>query len=318
MRLPKRIKEFIEKKQEFIDKNRSKMERYVVKGQNSFIDDLLGEVFVDFDTKDGKLLDTNHNYRMLAEVDKLYNQFNSIFTAGLSSDIISTTNGLVNLGRGYFGVALVDNLPQRFDKVVDATSAKIDLRLGIKGGNIVRGGFLESLFKDNTMATQTKNYISKSIAAQIDTKDFVKGLIKTVKGDEGPGVLEKQYQRYAYDLYQQYDRAYNSALAEEFDMNYFVYQGGLIDDSRDFCAAHNNKVWHRDEAADWDTWKPYLGDYPEGYTIKQKNIYDIPSYLGYPGYQPLIDAGGYNCRHSISWIPDELAFDLRPELKGTQ
>jgi hypothetical protein len=41
----------------------------------------------------------------------------------------------------------------------------------------------------------------------------------------------------------------------------------------------------------------------------------VPSYLGYAGYQPLIDFGGYRCRHGIGWISDELAQDLRPDLK---
>jgi hypothetical protein len=39
-----------------------------------------------------------------------------------------------------------------------------------------------------------------------------------------------------------------------------------------------------------------------------------PGYMNYPGYDPLVDRGGYNCRHIIGWIPDELAFKYRPEL----
>jgi hypothetical protein len=154
------------------------------------------------------------------------------------------------------------------------------------------------------------------VTGQIDTKDFIRGLSDIIQGVEGPGSLEKQYQRFAYDLYQQYDAAYNKSLAEEFDMKYFVYQGGLIEDSRDFCAAHNNKVWSVEESETWYEWTPAEGEYPEGYEIKQKDIYEVPSYLGYPGYQPLIDRGGYNCRHSIGYITDGLAFDMRPELKG--
>jgi hypothetical protein len=117
-------------------------------------------------------------------------------------------------------------------------------------------------------------------------------------------------------LYQLYDAAYNSTLAQEFDMNYFIYQGGLIKDSRDFCAAHNNKVFSREEAADWVNWVPSMGDYPAGYEIKQKDT-SHPSYMDYPGYTPLVDRGGYNCRHMLGWISDELAFDLRPDLKPT-
>ena len=120
---------------------------------------------------------------------------------------------------------------------------------------------------------------------------------------------------YTYDLYQQYDAAYNMALGNEFGFKYFIYQGGLIDDSRDFCVAHNNKVWSVDEMQTWAEWTPSDGEYPEGYEVKQKDIYDVPSYLGYPGYDPGLNRGGYHCRHALGWINDKLAFKMRPELK---
>lgn len=317
MKLPKRINEALNKRQDYIDSARDKLERTVVKRQSAFLNEVITDVLSRLDVdKSGNILDTKHNYRILSSVERVFTSFNAITTNIVSEQFILTSFGLVDLGKNYFAVALSRNLPQRFDAAVEATSVKMNLRIGLDGGKIVRGGFLDSFLKDNTISTQVKNYISKSITGQIDNKEFIRGLTKLINGDEGPGLMEKQYQRFAYDLYQQYDAAYNSSLAEEFGMNYFVYQGGLIGDSRDFCVAHNAKVWSREESAEWDTWKPYMGEYPEGYEIKTKNIYDIPSYLGYPGYQPLIDRGGYNCRHSLSWISDDLAFELRPELKN--
>jgi hypothetical protein len=126
--------------------------------------------------------------------------------------------------------------------------------------------------------------------------------------------LERQFQRYAYDLYQQYDAAYNLTLGNEFGFNYFIYQGGLVEDSRDFCAAHNNKVWSKEEAEKWSEWTPAEGIYPEGYEVKAKNIYEVPSYMNYIGYDPLIDRGGFNCRHSLGWIADDIAVDMRSKV----
>jgi hypothetical protein len=89
----------------------------------------------------------------------------------------------------------------------------------------------------------------------------------------------------------------------------------VIKDSRDFCVCHNDKVFSVDEAQEWKTWTPSKGKYPEGYTIQQKDINAVPSYLSYPGYDPLVDAGGYNCRHIMGFISDSLAEKLRPDLK---
>jgi len=118
-----------------------------------------------------------------------------------------------------------------------------------------------------------------------------------------------------YNLYQHYDAAYNMYLAFEFGMKFFIYQGGLIVDSRDFCVAHNNKVWSMDEAESWRIWTPSKGAYPADYILKSPSKFEVSSYLNYPGYQPLIDRGGYNCRHGLGWISDEMAFSLRPELR---
>lgn len=314
MKIPKRIVKLLTARQEYIDTQRDKLERFVLRSQNKYVNALLKDVYVELDVVDGKITDSVHNYRVLNSIDSIEKTFNRLFAEELSGQIIGTTTGLIELGRNYFAIALTEELGARFEKVVSSTAAKMDLRIGVKGGKIVRGGFLESMISNNSVETQVKNFISKSIAGQINTKDFISGLSNMITGGGDKGALEKQYSRFAYDLYQQYDAAYNSSLAEEFDMNYFIYQGGLIDASRDFCAAHNNKVFHRSEADDWYTWTPAQGEYPPGYEVKSKNIYEVPSYLDYPGYQPLIDRGGYNCRHMIGWISDTLAKDLRDDL----
>lgn len=317
MRVPKRISDSLKKKQEFIDSSRDKLEKSVLKLQQQLLKDLLSEVVPGLDTEDGLIKDSVKNYRMLSGLDSIYKNFTLVSQSLIAPQIISVTTSLNEMGTNYFKMVLSDNMVKRFDKVVAGAIEKMNLRIGIKEGTTIKGGFLDSIIKDQAGSTSIKNYVSKSVTGQIESKEFIKGLSKLVTGNEKPGLLERQYQGYAYDLYQQYDSAYNHSLAMEFDMKYFIYQGGLIDDSRDFCVAHNNKVWSIDEAADWDRWMPYMGDYPDGYEIKQKDIYQIPSYLTVVGYQPLTDRGGPRCRHSIGYIGDELAFELRPELKGS-
>jgi hypothetical protein len=316
MKTPKKLVELLNNKQAFIDQRRGKLEKDVIRMQSQLLDRLLAEIIPSLDIKDGVIQDTTKNYRLLSGLDKVYDRF--ITAMPISAEFIKSTAEIIELNKVWFQRILPEDV-LRFDKVIEATAAKINLKIGIRNGKLIPSGFLDSVIKDKAVITDVKNFMSKSITGQVDQKQFISGLTELVNGEPNKvGKLERQYQRYGYDLYQQYDRAYGSSLADEFEMNYFLYQGGLVEDSRDFCVAHNNKVWSREEAAEWDTWKPYLGEYPAGYEIKQKDIYDIPSYMGYPGYQPLIDAGGYNCRHSIGWISTELAMSLRPELKGTE
>jgi hypothetical protein len=225
---------------------------------------------------------------------------------------------IAKMNAGLFAVTLSE-LPARFDKVMESAKRITDLRLGLNKCKMVRGGVLFSLFKNDP--TELQKYMSQAITGQIPMKDFITGIKNILTGDETKiGTMERKFQRMAYDMYQQYDSAYNKSVADEFGMKYFSYQGGLIIDSRDFCNAKHGKVYSVEETKDWDTWTPARGqsdhEFPDGYEIKQKNIYAVPSYLGYPGYDPLIDRGGYNCRHKLYFIPDELAFKLRPELKN--
>jgi hypothetical protein len=326
MKVPKRISELLTKKQEFIDLNRDKLEKSVVKLQGELLDKIIAEIVPELDIKDGLITDSKKNYQLLTGLNNLYDKFTLNSVNVIAPQIISSTSGIVKLAETYFKTVLGDSLKSSFAKLIADTAFKTDLRVGLKGGKMVLNGFMDKMIRSSSVGMDLSNYMSKSITGQIPTKDFITGFTNLMKGvpreiiKEGKtviiqeGRLEKEYNRYAYDLYQQYDRSYNTSLADQLGLKYFLYQGGLIGDSRDFCAAHNNKVWSREESETWIMWTPAQGEYPAGYEVKQKNKYEVPSYLGYPGYQPLIDFGGYRCRHSIGWISDELAYELRPDL----
>ena len=100
-------------------------------------------------------------------------------------------------------------------------------------------------------------------------------------------------------------------------LNY--WKSGL-EEGRDFCVCHNGKVFSIEETEEWKDWIPDQCDYPDSHPMQSKegtkyppNV--VPGYLQVPGYDPLVDRGGYNCRHIIGWIADELAYKYRPELK---
>ena len=316
MKIPKRIADILKRRQEFIDAQRAKMENTVIRLQSQLFSDLVEKLIPELDVEGGVIKESAKNYRLLSVLDKAYKDFQTGANTVIFEQIIAGTTTIAALAEKQFKVVLSGDIPARFETVIAKTDKLINLRLGLDGGKLVNGGYLKSFFESNTIGTELKEMASKAVTSQMSIKDFVKILKEKINGTaEGKGVMERQFQRYAFDLYQQYDSAYNKTLGDEFGFRYFIYQGGLIRDSRDFCAAHNNKVWSVDEAQEWATWTPSQGEYPEGYEIKQKDIYAVPSYLGYAGYDPLVDRGGYNCRHSLGYIPDELAMELRKDLK---
>jgi hypothetical protein len=316
VKLPRRISDILNRKQEFIDSQRTKLESTVVRLQSQLFSDIISELIPELDIKDGIIQDTAKNYKLLSILDKTYKEFQVAANSVVLGQIVKSTTKISALSENYFSVVLSGNLPERFNKIIETSNRLINLRIGLDNGKVVRGGFLESFFNSNTVGTELKQMTSKAITGGMSMKDYTRALREMISGvDTKTGMMERQFQRYVYDLYQQYDAAYNMVLGNEFGFKYFIYQGGLIKDSRDFCAAHNNKVWSTEEAKEWVNWFPALGEYPAGYEIKQSDIYSVPSYMNYPGYDPLIDRGGYNCRHALGWIPEDMAFDMRPDLK---
>ena len=279
------------------------------------MDAIIDDVISELDIVDGVIQDTAKNYRLTASLDKVFKLFSVEQAKVLLPQINSSVTAISGMSDSYFLAIATEAMLKRFEKIIESSKVITDLRFGLKGGKFVRGGQIEELISQFG-ATEVKQIMAKAVAGNVGKREFVKQMRGFVTGiGDKPGISERKWKQFAYDIYQQYDATYNKKLADEFDLKYFIYQGGLIDDSRDFCAAHNNKVWTIEEAEAWDTWTPSKGEYPENWEIKAKDIYSVPSYMGYPEYSPLIDRGGYNCRHQLGYIPEELAFKLRPELK---
>lgn len=303
MKLPKRISDILRRKQEYIDIQRNKLNNTIVKLQSQLLDDVIVTLIPELDVKDGMILDTPKNLRLISVLDKTYKNFQTQSANIMLGNIIPATSKIADMSNKYFSVILTEELMRKFERITIKANKLINLRLGLDGGQLVRGGFLESFFNSNTIGTDLKQMTSKAVTSGMGMKEYTSQLRDIITGvDKKAGGLERQFQRYAFDLYQQYDAAYNMILGNEFGFTYFIYQGGLIADSREFCVLHNDKVWSKEEAGEWGEWvSPTTGE--------------KPSYMGYPGYDPLIDRGGYNCRHSLGWVSDDIAFGMRPDLK---
>lgn len=181
---------------------------------------------------------------------------------------------------------------------------------------------LLELLEDKNVESKIKQLLYDYVNPQRNLSDCV-AEIKCITGIKHIVSRSKLHERdlyrsiydLAYNVYQHYEAVYNLTFATGIRMTYFIYQGGIDNDSRDFCVAHSNKVWSIEESEQWKEWTPYYGiknnQFPEDYEIKQKDIYAVPDYLDYEGYNPLIDRGGYNCRHQLSFITENLALKLR-------
>jgi len=179
-----------------------------------------------------------------------------------------------------------------YDKINKRALQVVMAQLGFnsKQEKLIPGGFLDNLKAGQAIKMQTGKLISDAMAANQSLGEFRKNFRTIFVNPNGMGILERHYATVTTDLFQKYDRQINNTYATELKLNNAIYSGTVIETSRPFCIARNGKVFTRDEILSW------------------KNL----EFAGKPkNYNPVTDCGGYNCRHHLSWISDELAAELK-------
>jgi len=304
--LPKKLQDIYNKKDAYIQAHRDIFENDIIDLQKELLNRIMKEIIPELDIEDGIIQHTKKNLNIIHELDKLYEQFAQTSQRSTVENFANTFSNVDKLIIQYFKGVLLDTATQkRFDQVISKTTSFMHSRIGVNAnGELVKGGYLESFIEDRALLNELRQLTMRAVTGGLEGKSFVKEISDKIVGNEDiSGGFEKYYRTYAYDSLQEYDRAYCKSLADEFKMNYALYQGGLIEDSREFCIEHNDKVYSREEISKFGEWKD-----PE--------TKEVPSYIAkFPGYDPFVHCGGFQCRHSLSWIGDQMAFRLRPELK---
>lgn len=197
---------------------------------------------------------------------------------------------------------------KRFKQMRSEVDRIMRKRLGVEdGGALKQGGRLDKLFTTDAIRTEVKELINAGAASGVPMGKLIRQIEITVKGTrEIPGVLQKQFQPLVYDTYQAFDRASNKVYADKLKLDTFIYTGGLIETSREFCEKHNAKVFTVEEAE---------RDWPKDSTLPRTSKEKSSGVL--TGYNPTVDLGRWNCRHRTRFILRPLAEQLRPDLKKT-
>jgi hypothetical protein len=165
---------------------------------------------------------------------------------------------------------------------------KIFFRYGLnpQTGEIIKGSYFDAIFDINPVSARVINDMYKAMQSGQGVEDFKRQFRTAFLGQVNNGYLEQYFTRWSQDLYMQADAVTNLEMANRLGQNHAIYAGTEKDNTRCFCIERMNRIYTREEMITWNSlnWK---GKIPNG------NV--------------LIDRGGYNCRHTLNWISDELA-----------
>ena len=248
-----------------------------------------------FDFEGGKLKKTTKNIAALRKLERLFENFEREI---IRRELALFAAELLEIG------GLTVEYYEATSPAAKAAAIKNSLELlrsvmGITAdGGLVEGGYLDRLGKTVQVRETLRQYVVQSIVSKRSLNEFQRGFRDLVEGKPSiDGALQAYWRQYAYDTYNQAHEVVNVSMADELELQHFIYQGSIIPTSREFCRKKAGKVFTRQEALKW------------------KNDPDLIDKKTAASYNPFIERGRYNCRHWLNWISQDLAEQLRPDLK---
>lgn len=286
------VKNLMVKRTQLVDGLLSVLERKVNEAEKGLLKQTIEQFMDRLElTGDGKVKNTLFNKRLLANIDTVFTKFGKSDGVEIAKTIASGVQSVVNFaGTYYSNFTTKAKLLEIKPSVKETTAAW--LGLGEKGG-VTKNGYLDTIIQNTTVKNTIKDFALRTVVGQQGWMEAKKQLSEIVVGaGDKAGAMKKYYRNFVYDTYSQVDRATGQIYAEKLGFEFYIYEGGLIKGSRQFCRERNGKVFHKSEIAEFD-----------------------PEEAKQPGYNPFTDLGGYGCRHHLNGIPASLAFILRPDLK---
>lgn len=293
-----RINDLIKRKEQFIATKESQLGNKVVGLQHKLFEILITDLLSKVEVENGLILNNISNISLVNEVDKIFDNFSSLYHNELLQDHASELLKLTSISATYYidGLGIAKKKIERIKK----SAIFIEKAIGIdRNGHLIKGSYLDSLSRVPEMRSQIKQHFLEGVTTKRPLGQFTKGFKELIVGNESvDGRLQRYYKQHVYDTFNNVDAIVNQHFAENLDLKHFIYQGNLIKTSRAFCVKRAGKAFHVDETKDW------------------KNDPDLIDKKTKESYIPLIERGRYNCRHIIAYISEDIAtkyFNYNPK-----
>lgn len=233
--------------------------------------------------ENGNIKKTKSN---LAIVEDIVKDLKKIFSRSdyieLTKQFISEFDEQAKLTDSFFEKTFGDFDNNKFNELALQKSKEqaYELMAGVPYVTTYLYNPIKSLLTDSVVAGDSYVKTVKAI------KQVVQG--GTIKNKTLEGKLYRYAKQIAYDTFAVADRGYTNNISLDLDIEWYVYRGGLVEDSRAFCIARNDKYFHREEVKSWGKLGDWDGKIP---STDEKTIF--------------VYAGGYRCNHSI--LPTSIA-----------
>jgi len=256
----------------------------------------LSEVVASLETDpDGRVLFNSANQYKAREIGSIFRQFGEAVKngdygpdgkrkGGLMSWVVSRVEKLIGLNTSYMDRITGTKTPL---DVQEAARLSVFSQLGYENGTIVPGSWLDNVAQHGDVKARTMQRMQQSISTGMPLSEFRKSFrADFVDTKTGLGLLSRHYGTHTGNLFASIDRQVSQAIAQQTGMEYFVYSGTIVDNTRGFCETKVGKLFHVSIFNEWNK-----QDWPG----KIKNS------------DTRITLGGHRCRHAVNYVSAKMA-----------
>lgn len=229
------------------------------------------KIILQMDSENGMLLITEKNTNLLNSIDAKIKEsvFNDEYTESLT-DYLSQYNKQAELTNKYFTQL---NVGFNDSHIADTIVTSQKNALSVLGEDAFTQSFITPL-------NEVLNTSINSGASVLDTINTLREF--ALGNDTIDGRMVSHVKRIAYDAFAVSDATYTQAVATNLELEFYLYQGSTIKDSRDFCIARVGKYFHKKEIEGWAN----LSWQGKNNLTNKSTIFTL--------------RGGYNCKHMIN------------------
>lgn len=281
-----------------IERRQSSLSSSVSRAERDLFLRLIDEVFSDLEFSNGAIVNSIPNYLLLYRIDEVFDAWQTEVMNPLMRGFVQDLLAIADMTGMYYK----DFAAEKVINDIATSNELLRAALGIDArGNMIKGGMISDISKITSVRQQAKMLFLQEIQSGGTLKQLNQTIKDFVRGKSGQsGAINTNFNSrasgYAYDLFNKVAEIKNEQFRENLGLNWFIYVGVPVKDSRHFCLKKKGKVFAVIEA---DT------EWPDDPDLPGKNS-------GIP-YTPRIDRGRWNCTDRIRYISEDLALRLDPK-----
>lgn len=228
--------------------------------------------------QDGYILQTSTNRKILSDAEaKISEVFNSPIYQRPVEQYVFTIPKIDELNQSYFTTMPRFKENKLFLKSLQSQTIETIERYILQDG--LQSQVIDPLVQ---IMNQNVNMGGKFSGFLKQIQDYIKG------NEKVEGRALKYSRNFIKDSLFQYSRSYQESVTRDLKLDWYLYSGGLIDTSREFCVERNGKYFRRSEIESWAA---------ESWAGRHANTTESSIF---------IFCGGYGCGHSLIPVDESI------------